>query len=115
NNSSSFRKAAEQSFDSYETWKAEFVGIGKMRGVGWAICYQNPTNGALSNHWITLHETGNVAGFTPVLVMDVWEHAFILDYKPADRPKYIEAFFSNIDWTAVERRLKQQKAQPIAA
>jgi Fe-Mn family superoxide dismutase len=62
-----------------------------------------------------LHETGNVAGFTPVLVMDVWEHAFILDYKPADRPKYIEAFFSNIDWTSVDKRLRQQKAQPIAA
>jgi Fe-Mn family superoxide dismutase len=72
-------------------------------------------NGALSNHWITLHETGNVAGFVPVLVMDVWEHAFILDYKPADRPKYIEAFFSNIDWDTVEKRLQKQKAQPIAA
>jgi Fe-Mn family superoxide dismutase len=90
-------------------------GTGKMRGVGWAICYQNPMNGALSNHWITLHETGNVAGFTPVLVMDVWEHAFILDYKPADRPKYIEAFFANIDWAIVERRLKQQKVQTLAA
>ena len=67
-------------------------------------------NGALSNHWITLHETGNVAGFTPVLVMDVWEHAFILDYKPADRPKYIEAFFSNIDWKVLEQRLQHQKA-----
>jgi Fe-Mn family superoxide dismutase len=50
-----------------------------------------------------------------VLVMDVWEHAFILDYKPADRPKYIEAFFTNIDWQAVEQRLQKQKAQPIAA
>ena len=114
-NTSAFRKSAEESFGSYDIWKAEFVGIGKMRGVGWAICYQNPVNGALSNHWITLHETGNVAGFTPVLVMDVWEHAFILDYKPADRPKYIEAFFSNIDWQVVERRLRQQKAQPVAA
>ena len=64
---------------------------------------------------ITLHETGNVAGFNPVLVMDVWEHAFILDYKPADRPKYIEAFFSNIDWSAVERRLRGQSAQSLAA
>ena len=115
NTSSSFRQAAEQSFDSYDTWKAEFVGIGKMRGVGWAICYQNPVNGALSNHWITLHETGNVAGFKPVLVMDVWEHAYILDYKPADRPKYIEAFFSNIDWNVLEQRLQKQKAQPLAA
>src|SRR5438105_5245809 len=103
--SSQFVRAAESSFSSYEIWKADFVGIGKMRGVGWAICYQNPTNGRLSNHWITLHETGNVAGFNPILVMDVWEHAFLLDYKPAERPKYIEAFFSNIDWQAVEKRL----------
>ena len=104
---SEFAKAAETSFGSYEVWKADFVGIGKMRGVGWAICYQNPSNGRLSNHWITLHETGNVAGFNPILVMDVWEHAFLLDYKPAERPKYIEAFFSNIAWDAVEQRLKK--------
>jgi Fe-Mn family superoxide dismutase len=102
-----FAKAAESTFGSYEIWKADFVGIGKMRGVGWAICYQNPSNGRLSNHWNTLHETGNVAGFDPVLVMDVWEHAYLLDYQPAERPKYIEAFFSNIDWTIVEKRLQK--------
>jgi superoxide dismutase, Fe-Mn family len=104
---SEFMKAAETTFGSYDIWKADFVGIGKMRGVGWAICYQNPANGRISNHWITLHETGNVAGFNPILVMDVWEHAFLLDYKPAERPKYIEAFFSNINWNAVEDRLKK--------
>jgi len=102
---SEFAKAAASAFGTYEIWKADFVGIGKMRGVGWAICNQNPANGRLSNHWITLHETGNVAGFNPILVMDVWEHAYLLDYKPADRPKYIEAFFSNINWDIVEARL----------
>ena len=107
---SAFRKAAEQSFGSYDIWRADFVGIGKMRGVGWAICYQDPTNARLSNHWITLHQIGNVAGFTPLLVMDVWEHAFLLDYKPAERPKYIEAFFSNIDWKAVDKRLQKSTA-----
>jgi len=106
---SEFMKAAEATFGSYEIWKADFVGIGKMRGVGWAICNQNPANGRISNHWITLHETGNVAGFNPILVMDVWEHAFLLDYKPAERPKYIEAFFSNINWNMVEDRLKKIK------
>ncbi|HYJ89519.1 MAG TPA: superoxide dismutase [Pyrinomonadaceae bacterium] len=100
-----FAKTAESTYGSYEIWKADFVGIGKMRGVGWAICYENPANGRISNHWITLHETGNVAGFDPILVMDVWEHAYLLDYKPAERPKYIEAFFSNIDWSMVEKRL----------
>ena len=109
-----FIKAAEQSFGSYETWKADFVGIGKMRGVGWAMCYQNPANGRLSNHWITLHETGNVSGFTPVLVMDVWEHAFLLDYMPAERPKYIEAFFSNINWEVVEGRLDMDASSRAA-
>jgi Fe-Mn family superoxide dismutase len=113
---SALYKAAESSFGSYEVWKADFVSIGKMRGVGWAICYEDPGNGRLSNHWITLHEVGNVAGFNPVLVMDVWEHAFLLDYKPAERPKYIEAFFSNIDWDTVDARLKQgASARPTAS
>src|ERR1700704_3911428 len=107
-NASKFAKTAASGFGSYDIWKADFVGIGKMRGVGWAICYENPANGRLSNHWITLHETGNVAGFNPILVMDVWEHAYLLDYKPADRPKYIEAFFSNIAWATIEGRLKGQ-------
>jgi len=102
-----FFKATESSFSSYAIWKADFISVGKMRGVGWAICYQDPASGRLSNHWITLHEVGNVAGFNPTLVMDVWEHAFILDYKPAERGKYIEAFFSNIDWSAVEERLRR--------
>jgi superoxide dismutase, Fe-Mn family len=103
---SPFRKGAEESFGSYETWKNDFVGVGKMRGIGWAICFQDPATGWLSNHWVAEHEQGNVAGYRPVLVMDVWEHAFVLEYKPADRPKYIDAFFSNINWDAVGGRLK---------
>ena len=103
--SSQFLTAAAASFGSYDIWKADFVSVGKMRGVGWAICYENPQNGQLSNHWISLHETGNVAGFNPVLVMDVWEHAYLLDFK-TERPKYINAFFSNINWSMVESRLK---------
>jgi Fe-Mn family superoxide dismutase len=112
--SSAFHRKAEASFGSYKIWKADFVGIGKMRGVGWAICYQDPANGLLSNHWITLHEVGNVAGFTPILVMDVWEHAFLFDYKPAERPKYIEAFFANIDWNAVDRRLVRNHGKGLS-
>lgn len=115
-NTSNFHKLAAESFGSYDTWKADFVSVGKMRGVGWAVCYQDPINGGLSNHWITLHEVGNISGFVPVLVMDVWEHAFLLDYKPAERPKYIEAFFSNIDWASCEQRLQHGLlARPAAA
>jgi superoxide dismutase, Fe-Mn family len=103
---SAFRAAVERSFPSFDIWKTDFVSVGKMRGVGWAIAYLNPAQGRISNHWIELHENGNVAGFIPLLVMDVWEHAYLLDYKPADRPKYIEAFLANVDWEAVEKRMK---------
>ena len=102
---SALRRAVESAFGSWDIWKTDFSSIGKMRGVGWAVCSQNPQTGRLSNHWITLHETGNVAGFHPILVMDVWEHAFLLDYAPAERGRYIEAFFANVDWGAAEGRL----------
>jgi len=101
-----FRSAVERSYPSYEIWKADFVSVGKMRGVGWSICYLNPANGLVSNHWIEMHQSGNVAGFVPLVVMDVWEHAFLLDFKPADRPKYIEAFMANLDWNVVTKRMQ---------
>jgi len=103
---SSFLRRAEASFGSYERWKTDFVSVGKMRGVGWAVCLQDPASGRITNHWITLHEHGIVAGFKPVLVMDAWEHAFLLDYTPAQRGQYIEAFFSNVNWRNVDRRVE---------
>lgn len=103
---SQFFKLASESFNGFEVWKEDFVGVGKMRGVGWAICYQDPQTKRLSNHWITLHEMGNVAGYKPILVMDVWEHAFLLDYKPSERSKYIDSFFSNVNWAQLDKRIK---------
>jgi Fe-Mn family superoxide dismutase len=103
-----FADRAERSFGSFATWKTDFAGIGNMRGVGWAICYENPANGRLSNHWITLHEHGNVAGFRPILVMDVWEHAYLLDYG-SERAKYVDAFFTNVAWPVVDGRLGEAR------
>ena len=95
-----------KSFGSVETWLSDFKAIATMRGVGWAIMFQDPTTKFLSNHWVTLHNDGNPAGYTPILVMDAWEHAFVPDYKPTERAKYVEAYFQNIDWKAAESRLK---------
>lgn len=103
--SSELGKKIIEVYSSLDVWKNDFFKVGAMRGVGWAVLFQDPITKTLSNHWITLHEEGNVAGFIPLLVMDVWEHAFLRDYKPADRPKYIEAFYANIDWHEVEKRM----------
>jgi Fe-Mn family superoxide dismutase len=103
-------RAISQTFGNTETWRKDFQAVGEMRGVGWAILFQDPATDMLTNQWITLHEFGSPAGFKPLLVMDVWEHAFLLDYPPSERTKYIEAFFQNIDWDAVEQRFREPAA-----
>ena len=103
--SSKLGKRLAEDFGSYEVWEEDFKSTGKMRGIGWTILYQDNINGKLLNQWINEHETGHLAGCVPLLVMDVFEHAFITDYG-LKRPDYIEAFFKNINWEAVEGRLK---------
>ena len=98
------RKLAED-FGSYEDWEKDFKSTGKMRGIGWTILYQDNLTGNLFNQWINEHEAGHPAGCIPILVMDVFEHAFMTDYG-LKRPDYIEAFFKNVDWKAAESRLK---------
>jgi Fe-Mn family superoxide dismutase len=100
-------KAMKKSFGGFENWKDEFSAIGKMRGVGWAILYFDPRARVLTNHWIGLHEEGHPAGFVPILVMDVWEHAYMVDGGTEGRPRYIEAFFKNVDWPKAERALAE--------
>ena len=91
-------------FGNYQAWEADFKGTGTMRGVGWVVLYRDNMAGRLINQWINEHEVGHLAGCQPILVMDVFEHAFMIDYG-LKRADYIEAFFKNISWEAVESRL----------
>ena len=100
-------QAIVRSFGSIESWLTDFQAIAGMRGVGWAMTYQNPANGVLSKHWIELHTDGPPPGFRPIIVMDAWEHAFVPDYKPTERSKYVDAYFRNLDYRACEARLVQ--------
>jgi Fe-Mn family superoxide dismutase len=98
-------EALTASFGSFDQFMADFKGVATMRGIGWAIAFQDPTTKLISNHWVSLHNDGNPAGYKPILVMDAWEHAFVPDYKPTERAKYVEAYLQNIDWKAVEARV----------
>ena len=95
----------EKDFGSLERWQREFQAIGGMRGIGWAILYYDPLGDRLLNLWINEHDSAHAAGSTPLLVMDVWEHAFFTDYR-TDKTRYIEAFISNVDWRVAEKRLE---------
>jgi Fe-Mn family superoxide dismutase len=99
-----FRKLSED-FGSFDNWEKEFKGVGAMRGIGWGVLYQDSSTGKLLNFWINEHDVGHPAGCNPVLILDVFEHAFMIDYG-LKRADYIEAFFKNIDWKAAEGRIK---------
>ncbi len=94
---SKFRKAVEASFGKYETWLADFRAVATMPGIGWAMTFQDPSNGWLSNHFVSLHQDNVPVGFKPIFVMDGWEHAFMRDYLATERAKYLDAFLKNVD------------------
>jgi Fe-Mn family superoxide dismutase len=100
--SSLFKKIAED-FGTFENWEKDFKATGAMRGIGWTVLSFDPKTKHIFDVWINEHDVGHLAGTIPILVMDVFEHAFMLDYG-LKRADYIEAFFRKIDWLAVEKR-----------
>jgi Fe-Mn family superoxide dismutase len=100
---SKFHAKVAEAFGSFENWEKMFKSTGAMRGIGWAILYYDPQGKQLLNTWINEHDTGHLAAATPILIMDVFEHAFMTDYG-LKRADYIEAFFKAIDWAVVQKR-----------
>ncbi len=97
------KKIAEE-FGSFDNFVKDFKETGKMRGIGWVILYYDISTGRLFNCWINEHDVGHLSTAAPLLVMDVFEHAFFTDYG-TKRADYIEAFFAAINWAEVEKRL----------
>lgn len=93
-------------FGSFEMFEKDFKSMGLMRGIGWVILYYDILADRLFNVWINEHDAGHFAGAKPLLIMDVFEHSYMIDYglKKAD---YIEAFFKLIDWDIAGNRLKK--------
>lgn len=101
---SPLHKVLSQHFGTFETWQKDFVGTGSMRGIGWAILYYDPQGDRYFNCWVNEHDMGHLAGCKPLLVMDIFEHAFMLDYG-TKRADYILSFLKAIDWKKVEERM----------
>jgi Fe-Mn family superoxide dismutase len=103
NQDSALMAQIKKDFGSFENWERYFRATGAMRGIGWVILYFDPAVQKLFNVWIGEHDTGHFAGAIPLLVMDVFEHAYFTDYG-SKRPDYIEAFMKAVDWEVVSNR-----------
>jgi Fe-Mn family superoxide dismutase len=102
----SIYQAIEKQFGSFDLWKRDFLATGAIRGIGWVILIRDPKEDRLINLWINEHDLGHLAGCEPLLVMDVWEHAYLTEYG-LDRKKYMEVFLEKVNWDVVQERFSQ--------
>jgi len=105
NRAGKLAKKMDKDFGGIDAWEKDFRATGAMRGIGWTTLYFDEAGDRLYNCWINEHDVAHLAGCAPLLIMDVFEHAYMTDYQ-LKRADYIEAFFSNINWSVVEARLK---------
>lgn len=96
-------KAIAKQWGSFEAWLENFKKIATTRGPGWVMLYKDIQTGNLLNSWVDEQHQGILNGLPVIIALDVWEHAFFLDYSPADKMKYVEAFFANLNWATAEQ------------
>jgi Fe-Mn family superoxide dismutase len=98
------REAIAQCFGSLKSWRDDFKNLAQTRGVGWVVCALDPFSNRHVNVWIDLHHLGLPARARPVPVLDLWEHAWLIDFKPSQRNDYVECLLGQTDWQVVEKR-----------
>ena len=100
-------KSIEYVWGSFDAWLERFKAIAMTRGIGWAILYLDKKEKFLMNAYVEDHQMGQLTGCTPILCLDMWEHAYIADYQPGGKKDYVEDFFVNLNWEVVEKNLKE--------
>lgn len=109
NPDSLFGKAVSEKYGSVDAFIQHFTQVGMSRGIGWSVLYADPEANTVHTAWVADHELGQLGGLPVILAMDMWEHAFMVDYIPAEKKSYIEAFLKNVNWGVVEKRFEEAR------
>lgn len=107
NETSPLGQTLSEKYESWEGFLNHFKAVGLMRGIGWTILSYDPIGKTPHVYWVNDHELGQLAGLPILLAMDMWEHAYMVDYVPADKVKYVEAFLSNVNWDILQKRFSE--------
>lgn len=105
NRESDLYKAIVASFGSFENWQKDFVSTAMSRGIGWALLCYDEIQDRLINVWINEHHVGHLAGCRVIFPLDLFEHAFIVDYG-LDKKTYVDTVLKAINWKVLEERFK---------
>ncbi len=100
-------KTVSEKYGSVENFIAHITSVGMSRGIGWSVFYADPASNTLHTAWVGDHELGQLGGLPVIFAMDMWEHAYMVDYVPSEKKTYIEAFLKNVNWGIVEKRFEE--------
>lgn len=106
---SPLKEKITQIWGTLDTWFIKFKALAMTRGVGWAMLYYDKETAHLLIQWVEEQHLGHLVGLSPILCLDMWEHAYVYDYPTSEKKKYIEAFFANLNWSVVENNFKKIK------
>lgn len=109
NQNSALAQALSSKYGDWQKFIEHFRAVAMMRGIGWTILYWDPKGETPHVSWVSEHELGQLAGLPVLLALDMWEHAYMVDYTPAEKAKYVDAFFANLNWQLVEKRFENGK------
>ena len=84
--------------------EAHMREVAGSRGIGWVVVYADPRAKTVHTVFVSDHEVGQLAGLPVLLALDLWEHAYMVDYVPVEKKNYIDAFFASLNWSVVEKR-----------
>jgi Fe-Mn family superoxide dismutase len=96
--------AAAEKYGGQDQFVAHIKEVAGTRGIGWVVVYFDPKGRTIHTTWVDDHQLGQLSGLPVLLALDMWEHAFMVDYKPAEKKTYVDAFLDNLNWNVVERR-----------
>jgi Fe-Mn family superoxide dismutase len=109
NDNTSLASKIQEVFGSFDAWRKEFTAVaGSVRGSGWTFLMYDPKVDTLMNLWVTEHHLGQYTELKPVVALDMWEHAYMVDYVPGEKGQYIESYLGNLNWQTIAERFEKQ-------
>ncbi len=96
-----------EKYGSWDGFLAHIKEVAGTRGIGWVVVYQDTRGNTLHTAFVNDHEIGQLSGLPILLAVDLWEHAYMVDYKPAEKKTYVDAFLDNVNWNVVASRVEK--------
>lgn len=105
---SPLQDALSEKYGDFDKFLAHLREVAGTRGIGWVVMYYDVAERQIHTAWVGDHELGTLSGLPIILAIDMWEHAYMVDFLPKEKMNYVDAFLAAVNWHVVEKRFLEQ-------